>query len=123
MEVKGKKSKTLNVTSGVPQGSVLGPVLFLCYINDIANGLSSKITVRLFADDCLMYTKISCHEDQLELASALQSITDWCTRWKMKINHEKTVYARLTRKTKNVLAFNYMLDGKPLTQVRHFFSI
>lgn len=38
----------------------------------------------------------------------------------MKINQEKTVYARITRKTKNVSVFNYMLDGKPLTQVRHF---
>lgn len=120
VEVKGNKSKILNVTSGVPQGSVLGPILFLCYINDMTNGLNDKIMVRLFADDCLIYSKISCHEDQLELASALEAITNWCTRWKMKINYEKTVYARITRKTRNVLLFNYKLDGNPIKQVSHF---
>ena len=48
--VGGEHSQSCTVTSGVPQGSVVGPLLFLLFINDLPNGLASK--VRLFADDC-----------------------------------------------------------------------
>ena len=49
-------SEVVRLTSGVPQGSVLGPILFLAYINDISKNIESKI--RLFADDCIIYRKI-----------------------------------------------------------------
>lgn len=70
--------------------------------------LEAKITVCLFVDDYLIYSKISCHEDQLAFASALQSITNWCTQWKIKINQKNTVCVCTTRKTKNVLVYNHM---------------
>jgi len=54
--VDGKMSEAIDVTSGVPQGSVLGPILFLIFINDIGDGLQSQ--ARLFADDCLLYKKL-----------------------------------------------------------------
>ena len=54
-------SKPINVTSGVPQGSVLGPLLFLAYITDITTNLSSSC--RLFADDCILYRKIDTPDD------------------------------------------------------------
>lgn len=120
VEIKGAKSGILKVTSGVPQGSVLGPVLFLCYINDIAEGIDSSLTVRLFADDCLIYSKISNQNDQATLNSALEKIHEWCTKWKMKINLDKTVFARITNKTKNALLFDYDLNGKRLKRVSHF---
>lgn len=120
VEIKGVKSTHLEVKSGVPQGSVLGPVLFLCYINDLANSIDKKLTVRLFADDCLIYSKISSHSDQVNLNSALQTIHEWCTKWDMKINYDKTVFARITNKTKNALSFNYELVGKELKRVTHF---
>ena len=66
MVVEGDSSEELEVTSGVPQGSVLGPCLFLYYISDIAEGLSS--TVRLFADDTMIYMAIRNDSD----AEALQ---------------------------------------------------
>ena len=59
--VDGSSSGPSNVISGVPQGSVLGPLLFLLYINDIGDNLTS--TLRLFADDCLLYREITCSED------------------------------------------------------------
>ena len=58
-------SKPINVTSGVPQGSVLGPLLFLVYINDITTNLSSSR--HLFADDCILYRKIDTPDDAKRL--------------------------------------------------------
>ena len=68
--VEGASSDELEVTSGVPQGSILGPCLFLYYINDIAGGLSS--TVRLFADDTVIYMVVRNDGD----AEALQKDLD-----------------------------------------------
>ena len=59
----GCTSHTSSVLSGVPQCSVVGPLLFLLFINDLPNGLSTQSTVRLFADDCIMYRKISSADD------------------------------------------------------------
>lgn len=120
VEFNETKSEILPVTSGVPQGSVLSPVLFLCYINDITEGLDKSVTLRLFADDCLLYSNISCQEDQVTLNSAIKTVTDWCEKWKMKINYEKTVYTTITKKTKNILAFDYQLNGKLLLKTSHF---
>jgi len=59
--VEGACSSSIPVISGVPQGSVLGPCLFLFYINDIADGLSS--TVRLFPDDTIIYLAVKNEQD------------------------------------------------------------
>ena len=61
MKVNSLTVVSTNVTSGVPQGSVLGPLLFLAYINDISTNLSSSC--RLFADDCILYREINIPTD------------------------------------------------------------
>lgn len=120
VEINNAKSGILGVSSGVPQGSVLGPVLFLCYINDIAETVSSGVKVRLFADDCLLYSHITSKEDQITLSSALTSIHDWCSKWKMKINHNKTSFIRITNKIKDILPFEYEIEGHKLQKVSYF---
>ena len=70
--VDGSYSEWSTVHSGVPQGTVLGPLLFLLYINDLPDCINGR--VRLFADDCLVYRKISGFEDQLALQRDLYAL-------------------------------------------------
>ena len=61
--------------SGVPQGTVLAPLLFLCYINDLPSCIHSSI--RLYADDALVYRSINSHEDSEILQQNLISLSNW----------------------------------------------
>ena len=70
--VDGYESKYARVISGVSQSTVLGPVMFLLYINDINNNISSLL--RLFADDCIMYRTIKSEQDHLQLQQDLHTV-------------------------------------------------
>ena len=85
--LRGAASNWSEVLSGVPQGSVLGPVLFLIYINDITLNIDSFI--KLFADDAKIYRKINSPEDARLLQKDLQTLEDWSRRWLLKFNESK----------------------------------
>lgn len=87
--LNSEKSDYVGVLSGVPQGSVLGPLLFLVYINDINNGIQSNI--RPFADDCIIYKAINDSNDVNFLQADLDNISMWCNNWKMNLNVKKCV--------------------------------
>lgn len=80
-------SHRVSVDSGVPQGSVLGPLLFILYINDIVNGI--PVNIRLYADDCVIYSEIESLKDQVLLNKSFNKVVSWCEAWQMSINFEK----------------------------------
>ncbi|MCH2390413.1 MAG: reverse transcriptase family protein, partial [Nitrospinales bacterium] len=84
--LNGQESDWEKIYAGVPQGSVLGPLLFLVYINDLIDGISSNI--KLFADDSSLFTRVmnnvsATHE---RLSQDLDKITEWAHQWKMRFN-------------------------------------
>ena len=78
VKVGWQLSEKVRVTSGVPQGSVLGPLLFLAYVNDIWRNVES--TVRLFADNCVIYIQIINNEDIDRLQKDLDRLGEWAMR-------------------------------------------
>ena len=92
----GSSSKLIDVTSGVPQGSVLGPLLFLAYINDISDNLSSSC--RLFADDCILYRDIKSAEDARILQEDFDKLAMWAKILGMQFNKGKCLELRVTFK-------------------------
>jgi hypothetical protein len=112
--IEGIASGSAEVLSGVPQGTVLGPILFLCHINDLP--LSVKSRVRMFADDCLLYSPIRCYEDHLKLQSDLVALDEWAAMWGMRFNAKKCYVMRISRK-RNPSSFIYTLSNHPLEQV------
>ena len=78
-------SSWADVTAGVPQGSILGPLLFLIYINDLADGLSS--IAKLFADDISLFSVVhNANTTAKELNNDLVKISNWAYQWKMSFN-------------------------------------
>ena len=73
--IDGVESEECDVTSGVPQGSVLGPLLFIIFINDIAAQVHPETKIRLFADDALLYRHINTIEDHLQFQKDLSILT------------------------------------------------
>ena len=112
----GDKSDTCPVLSGVPQGSVLGPCLFLMYINDMPDSIKSNI--RLFADDTIMYLTISNQSDCLDLQRDLTKLESWESEWLMAFNPDKCEVIRITNKKKPFI-FDYILHGIKLQTTKN----
>ena len=113
--VDGEKSDPGKVTSGVPQGSVLGPVLFLIFVNDIVSDIDSSI--RLFADDCLLYRTVDNDDDRQAFQQDLTKLTEWAKKWQMSFNVDKCYVMHLTSPRRKPTVTNYVMDGKILSQV------
>ena len=83
--LNGRTSSWQNVFAGVPQGYVLGPLLFLIYINDLPDGLTSMC--KIFADDTSLFSKvIDKNNSNSQLNSDLAKISKWAFQWKMSFN-------------------------------------
>ena len=92
MILNGKESNWKSLKAGVPHGSVLGPLLFLVYINDLTDNISSDM--RLFADDSSLFTGVDgVDQTHDKLCKDLQTITMWAYQWEMIFNHDITKQA------------------------------
>ena len=116
--VDGEEFTTVPVTSGVPQGTVLGPLVFLIYINDIGNNLSEGTHIKLFADDCLVFRETITAQDNTILQKDLDNLTKWANNWQMKFNTDKCHILKITNRRQSK-AFNYTMFGSTLTNVEH----
>ncbi len=113
--LNGASSCETKVRSGVPQGSVLGPCLFLFYINDLPEGLRSE--VRLFADDTVVYISVSLVQDAETLQRDLAKLEEWEKKWGMQFHPGKCQVIIFTRKRKPI-RHTYMLHGQALENVK-----
>ena len=118
--IRGTASEFFKVTSGVPQGSVLGPILFLIYINDLPTEVISPVS--LFADDSKIFSKIVTKAEDMKvtdqnghevLQDDLNRIQEWAIKWKMEFNVDKCKIMHIGKNNpKNV----YTMSGKNLTE-------
>ncbi|KAL8575234.1 hypothetical protein ACOMHN_042355 [Nucella lapillus] len=117
--VNGSKSEYVPVESGFPQGSVLGPVLFLLFINDLPTGLTS--TARLFADDTACHQTVVSAHDQDSLQNDLNKLAAWEQCWKMSFHPQKCTTVHMTT-SRTTAEREYQLHGHKLqeeTQVKY----
>ena len=114
--VDGVESELAPVTSGVPQGTVLGPALFLVCINDLPEGL--ECTPRLFADDCILYRVINSVADTEAIQRDLLRLECWERQWSMEFAAEKCQVLTITRKRKeNRVIKDYKIHNLVLERV------
>lgn len=114
--LNGFSSNAETVTSGVPQGSVLGPALFLLYINDI--GLSLTSTIRLYADDALLHSPITGTSSVEAFQKDLDSLEKWANEWQMSFNTSKcSVIIFGSTKSVDIQSLQYRLNNVVLNIV------
>ena len=112
VSVNGSKSTWEQVVSGVPQGSVLGPILFVLYINDLPKSVQSNI--KLFADDTKLFRRVQGIEDCHALQDDIDSLENWSKNWLLKFHPQKCKVLRLG---KHQQTFEYTMkdrEGNPL---------
>ena len=113
--LSGSESPSLPVNAGVPQGSILGPLLFLVFINDIEEHLTSNVS--LFADDCTLIKEYKNNtEAETCLNSDLEAISNWAKHWHVTFNTTKTVYMTFSNK-KFKTPLNIVF-GEPINAVK-----
>ena len=114
--IGGDHSEWAPVRSGVPQGTVLGPLLFLLFINDLPDNISSH--VRLFADDCVIYREIVNDFDSQALQHDLDILSKWESNWQMRFNADKCFVLKITHARKHIFQHNYKLGNSILQETQ-----
>jgi hypothetical protein len=117
--LNGVNSDFLTVKSGVPQGSILGPLLFILFINDIFKAVNDKVTLALYADDSKVSKPINSINDCIVLQNALDKLTSWSKKWGMKFNPKKCEILS-TKVSNTYISYDYKISGCVLKRVNKF---
>jgi len=117
--VDSEMSGTKPVRSSVPQGTVLGPLCFLLYINDIGDLISPCSSIRLFADDSLLYQTVNGTESCQQLQNDLTRLVEWSKQWEMTFHPAKCFILRVT-KIRNPVIYNHKMMSHQLETVHHY---
>ena len=115
VRVNGELSDQKPVISGIPQGSVLGPLLFVIYINDLPDSIKSNIL--LFADDTKIFRQVSCRDDATVLQDDIDALNSWTEKWLLKFNTDKCHVLTLGKFDKIQHTHRYTLYGSELEHV------
>ena len=110
VRLNGSCSSSLPVTSGVPQGSILGPLLFVIFINDLPHSVQSA-TALLFADDTKCIKHINSTSDSNLLQNDLNTLADWCSRWKLSFNSSKCKLLRVFPPNRTLSSHTYIINN------------
>ena len=115
-----ESSSTLKVHSGVPQGSILGPILYVLFINDLPLWLSDGTDIVLYADDTKIWRRIDSISDCTSLQSDIDFLSKWAVDNKMRFHPSKCKVLTVSSRFLNFSAFSfiYHLKNSPLTFCR-----
>ena len=114
----GEQSQSLPVLSGVPQGSILGPLLFTIFINDLPDSISHA-SCFMFADDVKLIQAIASLQDEQQLQLDIDSVTIWCQVWNMYVNHNKCNTVRFSTKKQHNPSHYYVSNNEIQHDERH----
>ena len=114
--IDGTTSQWAPVTSGVPQGSLLGPLLFIIFINDLPDAAIGDVFTSLYADDTKIYRNINTIDDCMSMLKTLTNMHTWTRHNNIRFNASKCKALTITRK-KSPLDFIYKLDNLELERV------
>ena len=114
VRVDGEFSCWADVLSGIPQGSILGPLLFIIFINDLVDSCENNLRLYLFADDAKMYRHIKDALDVDNLQRGINNFVKWTERWQvtLNINKCKVISVLHRRYTDSGLIPNYVINNK-----------
>ena len=112
--INGELSEPKNVTSGIPQGSVLGPLLFVIFINDLPD--QGKSEMFLFADDTKIFRRISIKQDEVILQEDIKEMVKWADQWQLELHPDKCV--KMSINNKELENRTYNMDDVILRNVK-----
>jgi len=110
IKINGEVSGSKPVLSGIPQGSVLGPLLFVIFINDLPNCCNVLSDLFLFADDAKLYKCITNTNDFSILNQCVKNVYEWSDTWLMKLNISKCKVLSVCRNSNKIVKYNYGFD-------------